>query len=120
VSQLQETRAIRALIDTYTRGCQTGDLASLKEIFHADAKMYGSVDGRRGEQPVTRMFEILAATPTGDSHQCEIVSIQQTGDAASVLFIEENFLGRSYMDHFALTRHDGKWLVVSKVYQQIA
>ncbi|MEV0431017.1 nuclear transport factor 2 family protein [Micromonospora sp. NPDC050495] len=120
MNQVHEVRAIRALIDVYARGCRTGDVAGLKEIFHADAKMYGSVDGRRAEQPITRMFEIVAATPTGDSHQCDIVSIQQTGDAASVLFVEEDFLGRSYMDHFALTRHDGKWLIVSKVYQQIA
>ncbi|MFG2250901.1 nuclear transport factor 2 family protein [Spirillospora sp. NPDC048823] len=116
MNQVDDLRAIRAVIESYTKACQTGDVETLGALFHADAKMYGSVDGRYAEQPITRMLERVAAAPTGDGHRCEIVSLHQTGGAASVLFAEEGFQGRSFMDHFALTRHEGTWLVVSKVY----
>ncbi|CNF37581.1 Putative lumazine-binding [Mycobacterium tuberculosis] len=118
MSRVDDLRAIRAVIESYAKACRTGDVEALGAIFHADARMYGSIDGRHVEQPISRMLELVAAAPTGDDHQCEIVSLHQTGGAASVLFAEEGFQGRSFMDHFALTRQDGSWLVVSKVYHQ--
>lgn len=120
MNQFQDLHEVRALIDAYTVACQTGDADGLRAVFHPEARMFGSFDGQRAEQPISRMFERVAETPTGESHQCQILSIRQTGDAATVVIAEEGYLGRSFVDHFALTRQEGRWLIVSKVYHQTA
>lgn len=120
MNEFDDLHELRVVIDAYTVACQTGDADGLRALFHPEARMFGSFDGQRAEQPISRMLERVAETPTGEAHQCQILSIRTTGDAATVVIAEEGYLGRSFVDHFALTRHDGQWRIVSKVYHQIA
>jgi len=51
------------------------------------------------------------------NYKARIVSIQQTGDAATAEVAEEGFWGTvSFVDYFALARINGAWKIVNKVF----
>jgi hypothetical protein len=120
MNRVDDLRAIREVIALYADGCRYGDVAKLKEAFHEDARMYGTVNGERADMPITQMADMVMNQPTGDSHRDEIMSIRQDGDVASVVLAEDGFWGMSFVDHFALCRLDGRWVIVNKVFEQTA
>ncbi len=111
---ITDAEQIAAKIDGYVRGCRTGEEAPLKEAFHADARMFGAVDGDRYDMPVLGgMSAAVAEQPTGD-HDARILSIDVEGDAACVKLAESRFWGQDFVDFFLLSRIDGDWQIVAK------
>jgi hypothetical protein len=105
---------IAAKIDGYVRGCQTGEGRYLKEAFHPDARMFGSVGPDRYDIPIFGgMDEAVGHQPTGD-HDAKILSIDVEGDAACVKLAESRFWGQDFIDYFLLSRIDGDWQIVAK------
>ncbi len=112
--------AICRVLQLCTDGEAKGDVAKLREAFHADARMFGSIAGTRYDIPIEELFELAESEPadTGN-YRSRILSVQQTGgDAAVAVVAEEGYWGSlSFIDHFQLARIEGVWKIVCKLFE---
>jgi hypothetical protein len=110
--------AICRVLQMCTEGEANGDVAKLKEAFHEDARMFGSIAGERFDVPIAELFALAESEPadTG-SYRSRVLSVQQTGDAAVGVVAEEGYWGSvTFIDHFQLARIDGEWKIVCKLF----
>jgi Putative lumazine-binding len=113
----QETEQITRTINQYVEGVRDGDAAKLREVFHPDARMWGSMLGQRYDEPVTELFKLADSQPADvdGSYQTEITSIEQNDDVALAVLAEKGIWGTvSFIDFFALARIDDTWKIVNK------
>jgi len=125
--------AICQVLQLCTEGEAKGDVAKLREAFHADAQMFGSLAGTRYDVPIEELFALAESAPadtgtyqsrilsvqqTGDAAVGVVaLSVQQTGDAAVGVVAEEGYWGSaSFVDYFLLARIDGVWKIVCKLF----
>jgi hypothetical protein len=112
-----ERGAITSAVEAYIDGARTGDVDKLREAFDERAWMFGSLGGQRVDVPITEMFEMVKAQPMGDTYEARIASVEQVGDAARVTIEETGCWGSvSFTDFFGLSKIDGQWKIVSKVF----
>ena len=113
--QAQITRAV----DLYCEGMRTGDGGKLREAFHPQAWMFGSLAGTRYDEPIDELIKLVDGHPVDvdGSYQTRVVSLEQVGDAALVVVEERGFWGTvSFTDFLTLAQIDGRWSIVNKTY----
>ena len=114
--------AIHRVLQLCTEGEAKGDVAKLREAFHEDARMFGSLAGERYDVPIEELFELAQSAPadTGN-YRSRVLSVQQTGDAAVGVVAEEGYWGSvSFVDYFLLARFEGSWKIVCKLFAHTA
>jgi hypothetical protein len=114
--------AIRRVIQLCIDGESTGNVEKLREAFHEDARMFGSLAGARYDVPISELFDLAASAPadTG-SYRARVLSVHQTGDAAIATVEEEGYWGTvSFTDYLSLARINGTWKIVSKLFAHTA
>ncbi len=110
--------SISRAVQLCTEGEAKGDVAKLREAFHADARMFGSLAGERYDVPIEELFSLAQSSPadTGN-YRSRVLSVQQTGDAAVGVVAEEGYWGTvSFIDYFLLARIEGTWKIVCKLF----
>src|SRR5215207_5376527 len=110
--------AICRVLQLCTDGEAKGDVAKLREAFHEDARMFGSIAGERYDTPIEELFSLAESSPadTG-SYRSRVLSVQQTGDAAVGVVAEEGYWGTlSFIVYLLLARIEGNWKIVCKLY----
>jgi hypothetical protein len=110
--------AICRVAQLCTEGEAKGDGAKLREAFHADARMFGSLAGTRYDGPIEELFKLAESAPadTGN-YRSRVLAVQQTGDAAVAVVAEEGYWGTvSFIDYLLLARIDGAWKIVCKLF----
>src|SRR5918912_2962530 len=111
--------AISRVLELCTEGEAKGDVTKLKEAFHEDAHMFGSLAGERFDVPIEELFKLAESEPadTGN-YRSRVLSVQQTGDAAVGVVAEEGYWGTiSFIDYFLLARIGGEWKIVCKLFE---
>jgi hypothetical protein len=114
-----DREAITAAIQFYIDGAATGDVAKLREAFHPEAWMFGSLGGERVDIPISQMFEMVAAQPMNvdGNYSARVTSVEQVGDAATATLEETGCWGAvSFTDFLALARIDRSWKIVNKAF----
>ena len=114
--------AICRVLRLCTEGESRGDVAKLREAFHEDARMFGSIAGPRYDGPIEELFELAESEPadTGN-YRSRVLSVQQTGDAAVAVVAEDGYWGSlTFVDYFQLARMEGAWKIVSKLFAHTA
>lgn len=116
---IDEQDAIVSVLQLYIAGSAKGDAGKLKEAFHADARMFGSVAGTRMDVPIKVFFELAAKSPADvdGKYRGRILFVHQVGEAATAAIAEDGFWGRlSFVDFFNLAKIDGRWWIVNKAF----
>ena len=111
--------AITRTVDLYIEGVRGGDAAKLREAFHPQAWMFGSLAGTRYDEPIGELIAMVDGQPVDvdGSFRARIVSVEQVGDAAFAVLEEEGFWGTvSFTDFFTLAQIDGAWTIVNKTF----
>ena len=110
--------AICRVLQLCTEGEAKGDVAKLREAFHADAWMFGSLAGTRYDVPIEELFKLAESAPADTGkYRSRVLSVQQTGDAAVAVVAEEGYWGSvSFIDYLLLARIDGAWKIVCKLF----
>jgi hypothetical protein len=114
-----DREAIAAVVQLYIEGASKGDADRLKEAFHEQAWMFGSISGKRFDMPITQMIDIVTSQPldSDGGYRARVNSIEQTGDAATATIEEEGCWGGvSFVDFFTLAKIDGAWKIVNKTF----
>lgn len=110
--------AIRRTVQLCLDGEATGDVDKLREAFHADARMFGSLAGDRYDVPISELFDLAASAPADTGrYRARILAVEQTGDAAFATVVEEGYWGTvSFVDYLSLAKIAGTWKIVSKLF----
>jgi hypothetical protein len=114
-----EREAITSVLQLYIDGASKGDAAKLREAFHEEAWMFGSVGGRRFDVPISQMIETTTSQPldSDGSYRARIASIEQVVDAATATLEEDGCWGGvSFVDFFVLAKIEGSWKIVNKTF----
>jgi hypothetical protein len=101
-------------------GESKGDVAKLEEAFHADAHLFVTgADRRLYNESIAEHVACVGRTPyTGGPHRWRILSVQQTGNAATAVVAEDGAMGwASFVTYFLLARNDGLWKIIAGVAQ---
>src|ERR687886_1072609 len=114
--------AISRVLQLCTEGEANGDVEKLREAFHADARMFGSLAGERYDVPIEELFKLAESEPADTGkYRSRVLSVQQTGDAAVAVVAEEGYWGTvSFIDYLLLGRVDGTWKIVCKLFAHTA
>ncbi len=117
-SVVSDYDAICRVAQLCTEGEAKGDVAKLREAFHTDARMFGSIAGTRYDVPIEELFALAESAPADrGNYRSRVLSVQQTGDAAVAVVAEEGYWGTlSFIDYLQLARIDGQWKIVSKLF----
>jgi hypothetical protein len=111
--------AITQVVQLYIDGSAKGDAAKLREAFHPDARMFGSLGGHRYDVPIEELFKLAAAEPmdTNGRYRGRVTAVNQVGHAAVATVAEDGCWGSvSFVDFFALAKIDGSWKIVNKTF----
>jgi Putative lumazine-binding len=110
--------AIRRTVQLCLDGEATGDVEKLREAFHVDARMFGSLAGERYDVPIQELFDLAASAPADTGrYRSRILALQQTGDAAFATVAEEGYWGTvSFIDYLSLAKIGGAWKIVNKLF----
>jgi hypothetical protein len=117
--QETEREAIVNTVQLYIDGASKGDIDKLKEAFHEQAWMFGSLGGTRYDVPITSMIEMSATQPldSDGGYRARITSVEQLGDVATATVEEDGCWGGiSFVDFFTLAKIDGTWKIVNKTF----
>src|ERR1700757_1465 len=104
-----DNTTVAGVVQLYIDGVAQGDKAKLEQAFHPDARMYGSVGGQRFDIPINEMIAMSATQPADadGSYRASIRSVEEEGDAAIAILVEEGFWGvLSFVDFFSLAKID--------------
>ena len=115
----EQAAEITRAVDLYVEGVRTGDGAKLREAFHPQAWMFGSLAGTRYDEPIDELIAMVDGHPVDvdRSFQARVVSVEQVGDAAFAVLEEQGFWGTvSFTDFFTLAQIDGVWKIVNKTF----
>lgn len=115
---MSDTASPEAVLDAYTRGTATRDVALLKSIFHPEAVMTGYLGGQHlmgGPEP---FYGALEGNEVGADYTGATVALTTDGDIASGTTEEKNLLGLNFTNHFHLVKQpDGRWLITAKLFR---
>lgn len=109
--------AVRTVVEHYLHGLKFNDVASLKQAFWPQARLFFvGKGGTLGQLTQEDWYKGLAGS-AGKEEQGElrIAALEVTDDIASVKVVEEYPRSR-YIDYLSLVRFDGAWRIVNKVY----
>jgi hypothetical protein len=91
-----EQSAITEVVQLYIDGSRSGDADKLRQAFHPDARMYGSLAGQRLDLPIDQFFDLASKQPADvdGTYEARIVSVEQVGGAATAVIEETGSGGR--------------------------
>lgn len=113
-----DEQAVRTVVEHYLHGLKFNDVASLKQAFWPEAKLYfvDQKTGKLGQLTQEDWYKDFAASAGKEEPgDLRITALEVTGDIASVKVVEEYPRSR-YVDYLSLVRFDGAWRIVNKVY----
>lgn len=110
--------AVRAPLEAYLRGHATGLADEFRPAFHPDAQLWGMRNGVLIRMTADQYISRASGSPAADEAQRRrwIESIDVTGDTA-VAKIVLDYPTVLFTDYMALSRIDGRWVIVNKMFQ---
>jgi len=110
--------AVRAPLEAYLRGHATGSADEFRPAFHPDAELWGMRNGALIRMTAEDYIGRASGSPPADEAQRRrwIESIDVTGDTAVAKIILD-YPAVRFTDYMALSRIDGRWVIVNKMFQ---
>ena len=118
-SMINDHDAIAKVVQLYIDGSSLGDAAKLKEAFHPDARMFGSLAGKHADIPIDDLIDLSVKAPLNSDgrYRGRLTQVVQVGDAAVATVAEDGCWGTvSFVDYLSLARIDGTWKIVNKTF----
>lgn len=116
---VKDYQAITEVLNKYIEGCKQAKSSIMKPAFNEHATMYSvGADGKLDGGAIPILFEGVDKNfrPSPEA-QAAITRIEIVGNAASARIDANGMSGLSFTDFFQLLKVEGKWTVVSKIFQ---
>ena len=115
-----EQEGVRQAIDLYFKGIREGSVETLKEAFHSGATMCGHFGEELMIVPIEGLYDFVSSNPapsvSGEPFEGKIEAIDVAGTVASAKVTEKSYMGHDFTDFFNLLKIEGRWWIVSKVF----
>ena len=110
--------AVRAPLEAYLRGHATGSADEFRPAFHPDAQLWGMRNGALIRMTAEDYIGRASGSPPADEAQRRrwIESVDVTGDTAVAKIILD-YPAVRFTDYMALSRIDGRWVIINKMFQ---
>ncbi len=117
---MSDTNEIRACVERYYESLQTSDPGLVKQVFHETAMITGYLPDGLHQMTVTEFAGFVEAQQpspeaSGAERMLEILSCEIAGETASVR-LREAYLGKVFLDTFAMLKIEGRWLIYNKLF----
>lgn len=109
-------RQIESVMQAYIQGGRTGDIDTLRPIFHDLATICGYVGPDLFAGPIEMFYEWHEENGPATELKVLDTRIDAEGSAASVRIELDNWTGHRFTDFFTLVRIEGQWQIISKVF----
>ncbi len=116
---VQEYAAIVEVLNKYIEGCKQAKSSIMKPAFSEHATVYSvDAEGKLSGGAVQGLFDAIdnAFRPSPEARGV-VTRVEIVGRAASARIDANDISGYSFTDFFQLLKVQGKWTVISKVYQ---
>lgn len=110
---------IRNIISSYFTALYQGNSSKLKEIFHPTAMLKSPGNFRSLERWLQDVETRATPESLGQAFNFKILSIEIIQDQAMVK-LECPLFDHFYIDFLGLLKEQGRWLIVNKMYTDIA
>nr|WP_283777383.1 nuclear transport factor 2 family protein [Pseudomonas nunensis] len=115
----EEYQAIAEVLNKYIEGCKQAKSSIMKPAFNELATMYSvGADGKLAGGAIPILFDGVDRDfrPSPDA-KAAITRIEIVGTAASARIDANDMSGIAFTDFFHLLKVEGKWTVISKIFQ---
>lgn len=116
---VQEYQAIVEVMNQYNEGLKQAKSSIMKPAFSDQATIFSvGADGKLTGGPIQGLYDVVDSRlrPSPEA-KAVFVNIDIVGTAASVRIDTNDISGFCFTDFFNLLKVEGKWTVVSKIYQ---
>lgn len=118
-SKIEDYNAVVEAASKFTQSVAEGNSKYAKELFTADAVLFGYLDGELEHGSIAQFYRNVDTVGAGDDFKAriDIVSIEES--VAVVRVLEEKWGGRiDFTDYLLLMKMNGEWKCVAKAYNQ--
>jgi len=114
---------IRTIIQSYFDGIFYGKVESLQGIFHPQSILTGDIKGEPYFKTIDEYLLVVKSRKSpselGEMMEMKILAIEFLGNNA-VVKLHCPMLGYNYYDFLSLSKCDGAWLIVNKIFSHVA
>ena len=116
----EDYAAVVAVMELYVQGLYHADSTKLTDVFHHDARYVNTVDGDYMNYSVSEYFDVVdrrvSAASQNEAYRDRVLSIEFGNDRMAFVKIEISLSGRKYLDFLTLYFDEGRWQIISKVF----
>ena len=112
-----EYESVEKAASYYVEGLRAGSVELAKKAFHKDAVMYGLSGGELLGGPIENLYEFMRVNGKAENIKTHIDILAITPTTAVVrIDMENDAIGADYNDYLSLSKLDGKWQVIAKLF----
>ena len=119
----EHIKDIENLIANYFEGIFYGDIAKLENCFHDNAYLYGDIKGvdylKSAKAYLEGVKNRQSPKDLNETLKMKIIGIDIMGKIAMAK-LHVPMLGHNYYDYLSLTKIDGDWKIVNKIFTHVA
>lgn len=118
----EKANKITEVITNYFEGVYQGNIEQLKSIFHSNTFFYGDIKGSEYFKSLNDYLEGVknrkSPKELEEENKMEITSLEIMGEVA-IAKVHLPMLGYNYYDFLSLTKVDGEWKIVNKIFTHV-
>jgi hypothetical protein len=108
------------LATRYFDGLYEGSIETLDAIFHDRSRLHVILEGKLVEIEFAAYRDIVRGRESpqslGSRREDNIVAIIQSTPTTAIIIVKLLLVDKSYVDHLALIKDEGRWQILSKTY----
>lgn len=119
----KEAADIQETIADYFKGIFFGDIPKLRSVFHPHCLLIGDINGQPYFKTVNEYLEGVqnrkSPNDLGEVFKMKILSIECRNSIAYIK-LHVPMLGFNYYDYISMSKIDGRWMIVNKLFTNIS
>ena len=119
----QDVKQIQSVITNYFEGIFYGDIDKLESAFFSQCLLIGDINGqsyfKNLQEYLSGVKNRKSPDELGEKFMMKILGIESVNDIAYAK-LHLPMLGFNYYDYVSLSRIDGTWLIVNKIFTNVA
>ena len=113
---------IKTIVTDYFNGIYTGNVTQLKGVFHSETLLFGDINGTPYFKTVTEYLDGVKSRKSpkdlDEDFKMKIISIEIMGSNA-IVKAQLPMLGYNYFDFLSLSKINGDWKIVNKIFTNV-
>ena len=115
--------AIEAMLSDYFDAMHTQDMEKFDRVFHKDVVLYSAQTGELNIRPyaIYREAVVNRESPEskGEARDEKILMIDEISDTAALAKVQLEMFGGVMQDYLSLIHIDGRWQIISKIWERV-